>query len=51
MWEEERHDALSGWEGEIEGSELLVVSREIIAQQRREEREKRRKLQEALRLV
>ena len=39
-----------GWEGEMgrEGS-LVVASREAVAQKRKEEREKRRKLQEALR--
>lgn len=40
-----------GWEGETGREEgiLVMASREAIAQQKREEREKRRKLQEALR--
>ena len=37
-----------GWEGEAGREE--VTSLQVMAQQRREEREKRKKLQEALRL-
>ena len=50
MWEDGERES-GGWEGEMgreEGS-LVVASREAIAQKRKEEREKRRKLQEALR--
>ena len=47
MWEEEEGEN-GGWEGEM-GREEGVLSREVLAQQRLEEREKRRKLQEALR--
>ena len=51
MWEDEEGVREGGWEGEMEEGALLTASREARAQQRREEREKRRKLQEALRLV
>ena len=50
-WEEEEEGGGKGWEvqtGQEEGS-ILVASREAMAQQKRAEREKRRKLQEALR--
>ena len=50
MWEDEQGEG-GGWEeemGEAEGA-LVAASREALAQQRREERDKRRKLQEALR--
>lgn len=50
VWEDVEGEA-GGWEGEMgrEEGALMVASREAVAQQRREEREKRRKLQEALR--
>ena len=41
-------DGGGGWEGETGKEE---VSRQVLAQQRREEREKRKKLQEALRFA
>lgn len=51
VWEEEGEGG--GWEAEMgrEEGAVMVASREAMAQHRREEREKRRKLQEALRYI
>lgn len=50
VWEEEEG---GGWEAEMgrEEGAVMAASREAMAQHRKEEREKRRKLQEALRCV
>ena len=47
-WADEEVVEGGGWEGEAGREE--VTSLQVMAQQRREEREKRKKLQEALRL-